>query len=201
MQRDDTRVTYRQAAKADTWAVRRLFRGLHDYNAGLDPLFALSDDWERVLDEHLERVWDRGVGLVVIAWEEENPVGLIMMQGHTDSPLFRHRRWAELVAIFVDPSARSSGVADHLCAVGVEWARERGYGRVQLYVTASNDRAKRFYQRLGFRPVQEIWRMHVDAFEPGPEAALAIEDVYGHHRVSPSAHQYAIEDEAHEGHD
>jgi ribosomal protein S18 acetylase RimI-like enzyme len=38
------------------------------------------------------------------------------------------------------------------------WAAERGLPVVQLYVTASNARALRFYERNGFRPAQAILR-------------------------------------------
>ena len=40
----------------------------------------------------------------------------------------------------------------------VNWAAELGLPAVQLYVTASNTRAMRFYERQGFSPAQVIMR-------------------------------------------
>lgn len=43
--------------------------------------------------------------------------------------------------------------------IGTRWAADHGLDRLQLYVTAGNERAKRFYARCGLRPTQEIWRI------------------------------------------
>jgi ribosomal protein S18 acetylase RimI-like enzyme len=158
MTRIDCRVvTVRQAEPGDEWAVRRLFADLHAFNASLEGRFALADGWERVLIDHLIQERQSGRGVTLLAWDGDEPVGLAMMGAHTDSPLFRHRTWAELAALHVVPEARGRGVADLLLAAGSVWAEERGYAEVRLYVTAANERARRFYDRSGFRPLQEVW--------------------------------------------
>jgi GNAT superfamily N-acetyltransferase len=150
-------VTVRRAEPGDEWAIRRLFGDLHAYNTSLESRFALADGWERLLTEQLrqERATQRGVTL--LAWDGVEPIGMAMIGAHLDSPLFRQRSWAEVTALHVVPEARGSGVADLLMEAGLAWARERGYGEVRLYVTAANERARRFYARSGFRPLQEIW--------------------------------------------
>jgi ribosomal protein S18 acetylase RimI-like enzyme len=80
-----------------------------------------------------------------------------MASEHVDSPLFRHRCWAELAALYVAPAARGGDVADRLLTEALAWAGERGAGEVRLYVTVSNERARRFYASADFRPLQEIW--------------------------------------------
>jgi len=155
-------IIVRPAEPCDIRVVRQLFAALHAYNAALDPRFALAADWERVLDEHLTHMSATGHGLTMIAWMEDQPVGLLMMGGHSDSPLFQHRHWAELLALYVAPEVQGAGVADMLVDAGVGWARTCGYERIQLYVTAGNMRAMRFYRRAGFQPVQEIWRRELD---------------------------------------
>jgi ribosomal protein S18 acetylase RimI-like enzyme len=158
-------VAIRRAEPGDEWAIRRLFGELHTFNASLDARFALADGWERVVSEHLaqERMSQRSV--TFLAWDGDNPIGMAMMGTHTDSPLFRHRSWAELSALHVIPAARGRGVADLLLAAGTVWAQECGYAEVRLYVTASNERARRFYDRAGFRPIQEIWTADLNAVE------------------------------------
>ncbi|MHB1413652.1 MAG: GNAT family N-acetyltransferase [Chloroflexota bacterium] len=138
--------------------VRSLFRSLHEFNAGLDPLFALADGWASVLDQYLARNRETGEGITLVAWQNDTPVGLIMMQARLDSRIFQHRRWLELWALYVVPEARGRGVADRLLSAGLAWGQAHGYHRVQLYVTATNQQAKRFYAHRGFEEVQEIWR-------------------------------------------
>jgi len=188
-------IDLRPAAAGDDWAVRGLFVALHSHNATLDPLFALADGWETTLDEHLARIREDRAGITLLAWRASEPVGLLMMDSHVDSPLFRFRRWVELLALYVAPPVRGTGLADRLLRVGVAWAHARGAARVQLYVTASNEPARRFYARGGFRPVQEIWRLDLGRPAPGGEPDAGCEAVHasGHHLLSPTQHRLADE--------
>jgi ribosomal protein S18 acetylase RimI-like enzyme len=186
----------RDVKEGDEWAVFELFFALHQFNASLDARFALADGWEKVLQDHLRHVRTAGHGLTLIAWDDVTPVGLIMMDGHMDSPLFRNRRWAELLALYVVPSLHGAGIADELLRLGIVWARGRGYERVQLYVTASNVRAKRFYARQEFIPVQEIWRRelgHSDIEPPDDLTCLAAYE-HGHDLLSVHPHHIVIDD-------
>ncbi|ABX04704.1 GCN5-related N-acetyltransferase [Herpetosiphon aurantiacus DSM 785] len=190
-------IMLRRLAPEDTWAVHQLFAALHTYNASLDARFRLADAWPQVLDEYLQHVCDHPHRLTLLAWAEAEPVGLLMLDGHTDSPLFQHRQWAELVALYIVPAHRGSGLAARMVAAGAAWAQDHGYDRVQLYVTRSNVSARQFYARRGFTPVQEVWRLDV-----APRHRLAPHDpdceaIYaqGHHLLS--THQHGIG----EGHD
>ena len=190
MTTQETIITIRSVRADEDWAVRHLFGQLHQFNASLDGRFALADGWERILDEHLCHVRAAGHGLTMLAWEETTPVGLLMMDGHTDSPLFRHRHWAELLALYVAPEVRGTRLAQRLVTIGTTWAHGRGYERVQLYVTASNAHAKRFYASVGFSPAQEVWRA-----ELGPSAVLPPNDpdceaiyAHGHDLLAPHTH-------------
>jgi ribosomal protein S18 acetylase RimI-like enzyme len=189
-------VSIREALPADDWAIHQLFAALHRYNASLDPRFALADGWEQILDEHLQHTRHSNHGFTLLAWHMVEPVGLLMMAGHTDSPLFLHRRWAELIALYLAPEARGSDTAMQLTEQGMAWAQSHGYERVQLYVTASNLPAKRFYQRAGFRPVQEIWRCELGPAhgEPPSDPECAALHTQGEDLLSVHQHQIGHDD-------
>lgn len=169
------------AAPADFEAVATLFEALHQLNASLDPRFALADNWRQLLHSHFQRTCTAAGALWLLAWsdhawtpaqngcngaEPSKAIGLLIMEAHQDSPLFKHRRWAELVALYVDPAYRGGGLAERMVAYGRTWTAEHGFDRVQLYVTSGNEPAKAFYHRCGFRPAQEIWRLGVTPGEP-----------------------------------
>jgi GNAT superfamily N-acetyltransferase len=189
-------VTIQVATPSDTWAIRRLFKGLHDFNTSLDPRFALSDNWERYLDEHLKREWDGGRSLTLLAWEGDRPIGLLMLAGYSDSPLFRHRHWAEILALYIDPEIRGGMLAFRFVKMAKRWARGHGYERIQLYVTSTNDRAKRFYEKSGFEPVQEIWRLEL-AEGIAPHDFGSDNGDYGPDQdpLTPKPHHIASDDE------
>jgi ribosomal protein S18 acetylase RimI-like enzyme len=56
-----------------------------------------------------------------------------------------------LMAMWVDPALRGSGAAGALVAEHLAWARTVGARFVHLDVFATNDRARRLYERHGFR--------------------------------------------------
>jgi len=58
--------------------------------------------------------------------------------------------WLE--AIYVRPAAWGSGIAGELHEAAVAELRRRGVERARLWVLERNDRARRFYERRGWRP-------------------------------------------------
>lgn len=152
----------RPAGAADDPVVERLFLALHEHNASLDPLFALGPGWRAALAAHVRTIREDPSGrrgLTLLAWDADGPAGLLMMGGQTDTELFLHRHWAELLALYVEPAHRGCGLGGRLVSAGVAWARAHGYPRVQLYVTASNEPGRALYRAEGFRLAQEIWRL------------------------------------------
>jgi len=55
-----------------------------------------------------------------------------------------------LVAMWVAPHARATGVADDLVRSVIDWASSDGADSVRLHVMANNGRAERVYERHGF---------------------------------------------------
>jgi ribosomal protein S18 acetylase RimI-like enzyme len=56
-----------------------------------------------------------------------------------------------LMSMWVDPALRGSGAAEALVASLLAWAETEGARQMRLAVIQTNDRARRFYERLGFR--------------------------------------------------
>ncbi|MCP2636503.1 GNAT family N-acetyltransferase [Microbacterium sp. HD4P20] len=62
----------------------------------------------------------------------------------------------ELEQLFVDASARGTGVARDLLAEGARWLLEAGHPQPWLAVATGNARARRFYEREGWRDAGHI---------------------------------------------
>jgi len=60
-----------------------------------------------------------------------------------------------LMAMWVHPAIRGAGAADELVAAVVAWAVSVDATTVRLDVFQDNTRARRFYERLGFRETGE----------------------------------------------
>lgn len=58
----------------------------------------------------------------------------------------------EVVAIYAHPDAIGTGAGRELMAAAVAGLRTAGFRSATLWVLDSNTRARRFYERAGFRP-------------------------------------------------
>jgi ribosomal protein S18 acetylase RimI-like enzyme len=59
---------------------------------------------------------------------------------------------AEVYSIHVDPAFVRQGLGRLLLATAVDDLRERGYHRATLWVLETNERARRFYEAIGWAP-------------------------------------------------
>ena len=86
-----------------------------------------------------------GSSFGLVAELEERWVGMAVGAPHRD-----HQGDAGLFGMWVDPSARGTGVAHALVDGIVAWARSAGFPAIWLRVTLSNDAAVSLYSRCGF---------------------------------------------------
>jgi ribosomal protein S18 acetylase RimI-like enzyme len=149
----------RSAQAEDVGALKEMFRKLHAFNAALDPHFALSEEWESHFDAAIAQAL-QGTSLCLIAYEVSANlrIGFAMGMVHRDSGMWRAHEWVEVEALYVEASWRGTGLAETLLDRACEWAKSIGQAIVQLYVTASNERAIRFYRHEGFCETQAIMR-------------------------------------------
>jgi GNAT superfamily N-acetyltransferase len=150
----------RRARRRDAATVKALFWKLHAFNAGLDPRFALAQDWEAHFDPMLDEALEGREMLCLLARHRGTgqPCGFTLAAIHRDVGLWRHHEWVEVEALYVEAAWRGRGLAAELLRRACAWAARMGQPVVQLYVTASNERALQFYRREGFLHTQAILR-------------------------------------------
>jgi predicted acetyltransferase len=85
-------------------------------------------------------------GATFLAEGDRGTIGLAACVPHADASRARY-----LEAMWVHPDARGTGAADALVAAIRDWAEGHGYRSLWLEVRESNSRARRFYERTGFR--------------------------------------------------
>jgi ribosomal-protein-alanine N-acetyltransferase len=71
-------------------------------------------------------------------------------------------RRGELVSIAVEPASRGKGAADALLSATLRSLKRRGVSRIALTVRVTNERARAFYERYGFRKVRRIRHYYED---------------------------------------
>ncbi len=157
------------ATPEDASDVIRLWGALHRYNAGLDARFELAAGWETLVQEYLAQSQDSHDSVWFLACRNGVAIGFVLVEVHTDSPLYRHRRWAEIVGLYVEPSYRGGDVAERLMERAYDWALRQQLHVIQLYVTSANLLAQRFYTKQGFVNSQLIMRRFLSDTGPTVE--------------------------------
>ncbi len=90
--------------------------------------------------------------------------------------------------IAVVPSYRSSGIGTRLMSSAEEMCRSKGVGSIILEVIEGNDRAKQFYERLGFSETRKFLSAegkpeHFEGFGEQPKVASLSEILRMHERT------------------
>lgn len=134
------------AVHVSTW--RAAYRGLVD-DAHLDSLRdeAFAVRWEKILSGNLpdRRHW------IAAAGGPEGPDKLVI--GFASAGPARDEdldATGELYALYVSPKRWRKGAGAALLEAALGFLREQGSLRASLWVLAENDRARRFYERMGF---------------------------------------------------
>ena len=136
---------------------------------------ARPDDWATVRDVRLaaladapgafamtlageasqpEAGWRARIGALpwFLGFQDGQPAGMAAALPPRDGAGHGPGETWHLVSMWVSPAARGGGLADLLAGAVTEHARQAGADRVTLWVAVGNDRARGFYQRMGFTP-------------------------------------------------
>lgn len=140
--------TIRTATPADLNEMLALFPRLAAFR--LPPKRNPKDLWQG--DADLLTRWSRGDApqcIVHVAVDRHNAIcGVAMTQLREE--ILSHEPSAHLEVVVVDDRAEGNGIGPALVAAAESGARQRGALSLTLHVFATNERARRLYERLGF---------------------------------------------------
>lgn len=156
-------IVIRRAAPADVEAVGRLgallLRVHYDFDRlrFMRPGESAAEGYAWFLGTQL----DEPDSLVLVAERAQEVIGYLYAG-------IEPRNWKELREeagfihdVLVTDEHSGTGVAEALMREGFAWMRERGVPRVLLWTAASNARARRLFERLGFRPTMTEMTMEL----------------------------------------
>lgn len=143
----DTDVALRLATGADRDILARLARRLAQFEL---PPWRTADEIADADGRAMLAAIDAGRDgdEVLIAERRGVVVGCLHMIEATD---FFGRRHAHLSVMAVEEAAEGTGVGAALLALAEEWARRRHLTLLTLNVFDANSRARRLYERTGFK--------------------------------------------------
>lgn len=114
----------------------------------------------------------------VLAFDGRHCIGIASLYREPDA------KEGEILQMWVAPEFRGTGTASNLVSELLQWAEAVGIQAVVLTVATTNDTARNFYEKCGFRPTGE--EIEVDASRHlsgyrmkriGSEAGAAVNDL------------------------
>jgi ribosomal protein S18 acetylase RimI-like enzyme len=173
-----------RALVEDDWATYRQLR-LAALTESPDAFVSTVAE-EQELDEDFWRLRMRR-STRLLAEREEQPVGVVSLgtakpivdvDGDSGETTTREvsDQIAELFAMWVEPSARGTGVAWRLVDAAAAEARSQGRSHVMLWVSVDNGRAVAFYSSYGFRPADARRPVRTDTTQTEMAMTLPVRD-------------------------
>ncbi len=111
-----------------------------------DPTYAYKSR-DRIKN-YLHWLTHRTKGGILVAFEGQKPVGFLAYEEMLPCP--------EIHELAVLPEYKGRHVAEKLMQEVLKYLQGQGYSKVALWVGENNQRAQRFYQKLGFVPTQKL---------------------------------------------
>ncbi|MBF4692398.1 GNAT family N-acetyltransferase [Fusibacter ferrireducens] len=90
--------------------------------------------------------------LTIVAFDHQNPIGLIM----GGIRMFNGIKTMRCGALCIAPEYRGQGISQQLMEMHTQMAREANCQQMMLEVLAGNDRAIKFYEKTGYEKVNEL---------------------------------------------
>ncbi len=147
-------VSVRPAAPGDEEAVARLVERLKILNEELDQHFKVVDNLEDVAREYVKATLESSNAFILVAEEAGNIVGFVRVEV-VDRLFYKPRLKAVVTDIYVAPRARGRRIGALLLEKAAEEARKRGARIISAVYPVNNEIARSFYERLGFKTLQE----------------------------------------------
>jgi ribosomal protein S18 acetylase RimI-like enzyme len=147
-----TEVIIRHAGRDDLASVAKLAAKLVRLHHAFDPRrFFLEEPVERGYEWWLGRELENNDAIVMIATVADVLRGYVYATIEKRDWNLLLDRYAGLHDVYVDESARSSGVGEKLLRSLIDEVKRRGSPRIVLMSAVQNESAQRLFAKVGFR--------------------------------------------------
>ena len=150
---EKVRFTIRPGRRDDATDAARLWVQSAEEHTRYDSVYATASNAEKIIRRFLADLSSSSHSCLFVAERDGEIIGFLSGELREGSPAFNPKALASIEYIYVAPDHRSLGIGRALFGECQKWAEQKGADGVSLQVAASNTRARKFYEELGFREV------------------------------------------------
>jgi len=154
-------VLVRKAGTDDRQLIERFMAGLQAHECMLEDNRAAPEDSTIAHVDYLLDDMARNSGCAFIAEIDGQPVGFIACSIDADNGAYvkpAQRRFGYINDIFVDETARGTGIANLLVEAAEAHCRAQGVDQMRLYALANNKLARAYYEKSGWSTYEVSYR-------------------------------------------
>ena len=158
--RDTVPVTVRFASEADLERVNELRKQVNDLHvAGKPEIFkpGFCDE----LRDYIRVIWEDPQKEIVVAEQAGKICGFAILNhiNRPENPFMFERDFLDIDEFGVDENSRRQGAASAMIRFIRDWAKEQGFGRLELNMWTFNRGALAFYEAAGFETYRRYMEM------------------------------------------
>ncbi len=147
----------RQVCNSDFPAVIKLWKEYMDFHARLDPFFQRAEDGHQHFQTFLESVFEHPGWQLLVAVNGEQISGFGSATIYHYPPLFARRQVGYIQDLIVADPFRRQGIGHALAEEMYKWFNTQDIDRIELNLATTNNPAREFWKKLGFKPYTERW--------------------------------------------
>ena len=149
----EARFVIRPGKRDDAADAARLWIRSAEEHTLYDLVYTTAPDAEKIMRRFLDDLSSSSYSCLFVAERDEEVIGFLSGELREGSPTFEPKTWAAVEDVYVAPDHRGLGVGHALLEEFQKWAKEKNVNGISLQVAASNVRARKLYEELGFREV------------------------------------------------
>jgi len=148
-------IVIREASNEDVNKLELLVKRFYLFNEEFNPFMELSDNYDEIVIDTLEkRLGENNIFLVAVV---EGDIAGYVYGVIESNPLLRMGKMAVIKELYVLPIYRNMGVASKLLEEFSSRILKMGVPLVGAEFPTSNDIAKKFYEKNGFKEFRSIY--------------------------------------------
>ena len=152
----------RLARENELERVNELRKQVNDIHvAGKPDVF--KPGFDEVLQNHIYTIWNDPEQSIAVAEKDGVICGFAVLHhiNRPESPFMKERDFLDIDEFCVDEAFRRKGIASEMIAFIREFAKEKGFHRIELNMWEFNQDALAFYEAAGFRTFRRYMEMFI----------------------------------------
>lgn len=152
----------RLARENELERVNELRKQVNDIHvAGKPDVF--KPGFDEVLQNHIYTIWNDPEQSIAVEEKDGVICGFAVLHhiNRPESPFMKERDFLDIDEFCVDEAFRRQGIASEMIAFIREFAKEKGFHRIELNMWEFNQDALAFYEAAGFRTFRRYMEMFI----------------------------------------